>query len=91
MRKLIIIAAALVAVTITSTAAFVPSAGAATGAIAPSAYATTSIDRGKLNYNTHRFISQARRCVSVVGLSGSPVNFTPAKLRPLTLALMIVP
>ena len=60
-----------------------PSAGAATGAIAPSAYATTSIDRGKLNYNTHRFISQARRCVSVVGLIGllsqtSPSTYTMA-------------
>jgi hypothetical protein len=40
----------------------------ASGVFASGASATASIDRGKFNYNTHRYINQVRGCLTVTGL-----------------------
>jgi hypothetical protein len=43
-------------------------AAALSTALASAAYAAPSIDKGKFNYNTHRYIVQTRACITVTGL-----------------------
>lgn len=59
MRKLIILAASVAELAVP------------TAAMASSASAAQSIDRGKFNYNTHRYIVQVRGCMSATRLVAS--------------------